>query len=235
MASTKEGICILCQLPKTLCQSHIIPEFCHTSIYDDKHRAYSFSPVTPEKTRFMQKGLRTPLLCAECEGKINDWYEKPFRKFWIEDNALAPLACANHAILTGVPYEPFKLFHLSVLLRAAESDHPNFSEVVLGTQIDELRRMVRDRQAGPDTRYQIVCSAIEGENGAVWHDLIGPAHRIVVGDAVGFYFTFGGAQWFYYVEGTTPDIDRICLKANGTLPVVKKPWKAIEKYREAMK
>jgi hypothetical protein len=182
----------------------------------------------------MQKGLRSPLLCSECEGKINDWYEKPFRKFWIEGKALAPLVSTDHTILTGVPYESFKLFHLSILLRAAESDHPNFSEVVLGTQIDDLRLMVRNRQAGPDSRYQIVCSAIEGENGNVWHDLIGPAHRVVVVDAVGFYFTFGGAQWFYFVEGTTPEIDHICLKANGTLPVVKQPWKVIESYRKGM-
>lgn len=179
----------------------------------------------------MQKGIRSRLLCSDCECKINDWYEKPFYQFWIKNNALAPLALTDRVILRDVPYESFKLFHLSVLLRAAESDHCNFSEIDLGAQIDEVRQMVRDRQAGSDSDYQIICSAIKGEDGAPWHELIGPAHRITIDSASGFYFNFCGAQWLYITQGSNSMINNVCLKENGTLPIIMKPWKAIELYR----
>jgi hypothetical protein len=234
MATTKDGQCILCQSSTTLCESHIVPEFCHKPIYDEKHRAYTFSPVTPEKTRFMQKGIRSRLLCAGCERDINDNYEKPFREFWVDGDVLAPLATAALLILKNVPYTSFKLFHLSVLLRASASDHPNFKEVELGAAASEIRQMVREGDPGPESRYQIVCSAVGRPDGGIWHDLIGPAHRVTVGGARAFYFTFCGAQWFYYVEGTTPEVDKLCLKQSGVLPIVKKPWKVIEHYRDML-
>lgn len=232
MPNTLDNICALCQHPKPLCQSHIIPEFCYKSIYDLKHRAISFSPTSPEPKGFMQKGIRSRLLCNECECKINDLYEKPFREYWIEGDALAPFTSTNRVILKGVPYKSFKLFHLSVLLRAAKSDHPNFSEVRLSKQIlDEVRQMVHDKQAGPDSKYQIICSAIIGENGAPWRSLIGPAHPLKYCDNVsGYYFVFCGAQWLYITTGSTREINRICLKEDGTLPVIAKPYKAIDLY-----
>lgn len=225
------GQCILCQTTKFLCKSHIIPEFCYNKMYDEKHRAISYSPVTPEITQFKQTGVWSRLLCEDCEGKINDWYEKPFKKFWIEDDALAPLASADGTILTDVPYASFKLFHLSVLLRASESNHANFVEVELGAHLNVVRDMVRDKNPGSDSSYPICCLPIGKPDGSIWHAIIGPAHRIYLFNASGFYFTFAGAQWIYFVDGISSNIVDFGLKSNGLLPLVKTSMKSIELYR----
>ena len=77
----KAMICILCQQEKRLCDSHIIPEFAYADIYDDKHRAVTFSPIAPDERKFEQKGVRDKLLCTDCEGFINDHFEIPFLKY----------------------------------------------------------------------------------------------------------------------------------------------------------
>lgn len=225
-------VCILCQEPKKLCDSHIIPEFAYKSMYDEKHRAVTFAPTTPENSKYLQKGIRSELLCEGCEGFINDNYEKSFRAFWLDANALSMVEGRRAARLTGIDYTTFKLFHLSVLFRAHHSDHANFAEVNLREHEPTIRKMLLNRSPGDHWQYPVVCSAIEKPDGAVWNDLIGPAHAITVGGHQAFLFTFGGCQWFYFISCIlTPAIDKLCLKQTGELPVVKKDWLPMQHYR----
>jgi len=215
--ASNTGICVLCQFSTTLCQSHIIPEFCYKPIYDEKHRAHAFWSDNPEQPWFEQKGTRSYLLCKKCERDVNDWYEKPFREYWIGGNALAILAAANSGILTGIPYEAFKLFHLRVLLLASVSDHSDFAEVKLGPQTNEIRRMVRDRDAGPDSRFQIACAPIRKPDGKIWRELVVTPRHVLVSGARAFHFTFCGARWFYFVEGSAPELEKYHLRDDGTM------------------
>lgn len=49
--------CKLCRLEKTLCQSHIVPEFCYNETYDKKHRM-TILQADPNKKSTQQKGYK---------------------------------------------------------------------------------------------------------------------------------------------------------------------------------
>lgn len=224
--------CILCQQPKPLCDSHVIPEFAFRCLYDEKHRAVVFAPLRPENDRFLQKGLRDRLLCKCCEGLLNDNFEKPFLARWIDGNALSALDGKKAGTLTAIDYTAFKLFHLSVLFRAHHATIPNFAEVDIGSRASVIRDMLLNRKAGRQWEYPVVCSAIEKPDGGTWTELIGPAHSIMVGAQQAFLFTFAGCQWFYFLSSVlTPELDKLCLKESGELPVVKADWLAMKHYR----
>ena len=227
------AICALCQKSAKLCRSHVVPEFCYKPIYDGKHRLILVEPTDPDDNWYEQKGARSALLCETCEGFINDRYEKPFRQYWFDCDALAPLQTNPGAVLNGIDYASFKLFHLSVLFRASTSDHPNFREVNLGPHEEQIRRMLLEEDPGQGWQYPILCSAVEGSGGKVLDELVGPAHRIKLYGHWGYFFTFGGAQWFYIVSSRpAPEIKAIRLTQEGKLPVAKLPWLAVEHYQQ---
>ncbi|MEX2213494.1 MAG: hypothetical protein WD768_05170 [Phycisphaeraceae bacterium] len=225
--------CILCQLPKPLRKSHIIPEFAYRGLYDEKHRMVSFGPLSPEKhSSRLQKGLRDRLLCDGCEGFINDNFEKPFLSYFIDGNALDALKGKRVATLTRINYSAFKLFHLSVLFRAHHAMIPNFGEVYLGASESPIREMLLNKNAGKDWEFPIVCSAITQPDGEIWKDIIAPAHSVVLGSQQAFLFTFAGCQWLYFLSSVlTPEIDKRCLKESGELPIAKSDWLAMSHYQ----
>ena len=53
-----------------------------------------------------------------------------------------------------VEYEPFKLFHLSVLFRASVSTLPTFADVSLGPHEERLRNLLLARRAGPEDQFR---------------------------------------------------------------------------------
>ncbi len=232
MALGQVDLCALCRDRAELCDSHIVPEFCYRSMYDDKHRAVTFSPLDPERQRYAQNGIRSRLLCARCECLINDNYEKPFLRYWIEGDVLQPLGKERIHVLKGVDYPSFKLFHLSVLYRASASDDPNFAEVQLRPQHEErIREMLLNRDPGEHWRYPIIASAIQGSGGRVWDSLVAPAHQIRLDGHWGYMFVFAGCQWTYLVSShPTVEYSTVALAQDGTLPVAKFPLKAIELY-----
>lgn len=222
--------CKLCLNPAKLCQSHIIPEFCYKLIYDNKHRAVVVNPKNPSDQGYAQKGVRSKLLCVDCECLINDCYEKPFKAYWYDEDALAPFRAGEDAgCLVNIDYSSFKLFHLSVLFRASVSDHPNYHEVDLDPHEDNIRQMVLNQDPGEEWRYPIMCSIVEGAKGDVWDKLVGIARRIKLTGHWGYYFTFAGAQWTYIVSShPLKQFENIRLTQQGCLPVAKLPWKEIE-------
>ncbi len=226
--------CALCQKPAKLCQSHIIPEFCYTATYDEKGRASAVNPADPSDQRFVQKGVRSELLCEACERLINDRYEKPFKAYWYDGDALAPLRAGQQfAYLDNIAYGPFKLFHLSVLFRASVSDHANHHEVELGPHKDAIRQMVLKDDPGEEWRYPIMCSAIEGEGGGLWDEFVGPVHRVKHDRHWAYHFAFGGAQWVYVVSShQSKATEGRRLTKQGRLRVVKQPYMAIDHHRD---
>ena len=78
-------LCKLCNLEKTLCNSHIIPEFLWEDLYNSKHQALGVHGQGRNGWEVLQKGLREKLFCNDCEQHFNEHFEKPFRSLWIEN------------------------------------------------------------------------------------------------------------------------------------------------------
>lgn len=218
----KVGVCALCKQTRKLCESHIVPELAFKSMYDAKHRAVSFSPADFQRTkRFLQQGIREHLLCGTCENEIlNERYEKPFKKYWIDKDILKRLEGKALVILDDVDYAPFKLLHLSVLWRASVCKHFAYGQVKLDPSDEEaIRQMLLSGDPGPDTQYPITCSAII-HNGAATNIFVSPVFSHLDGERC-YRFTFCACEWIYFIGSpNAPVIRRISLKQNGTLPVL---------------
>ena len=227
----KRKVCSLCLSVRPLRKSHIFPEFCYKHIYDEKHRLISFEPGLPEEAVFEQKGYRERLLCDRCEQLLSKHYEKPFYEYWFSEAVQTQLKAKPRTLLTGINYCSFKLFHLSVLFRAAASEA--CEDVQLGSHYDNVRRMVLDRDPGAENEYPIVCSPIENpEQPGIWMDWVGAAHSVRLCSSRAYYFLFGGAQWFYCVSShDDPEIRKMCLSSKGELLVMRTPLLMIPHHR----
>ncbi len=183
-------LCKLCGQRAELCESHIVPEFLYTPLYDGKHRTIRASGDFIEK-KVIQKGLRERLLCPECEGRIGE-IERRVSAGW---ELPSPLPEPSYAIrICG--YGDLKLFLLSVVWRASISTLPEFEDVSLGRFEDEIRRRVGAQTPGPSTEFPV--------NGRL---LRSPVDQSLCGWVItspvvthhgpfdGWLFIFGGLAW----------------------------------------
>ncbi len=67
--------CALCEQPKTLCMSHIVPSFVFRWLKETSATGYLRCLQKPNART--QDGLKVEMLCKECEGRFNEW-ETPF-------------------------------------------------------------------------------------------------------------------------------------------------------------
>src|SRR5436190_22008413 len=104
--------CALCLAAKSLRRSHIVPEFMHRAMYDAKHRFFGLSSVPVKPIRLFQKGLREPLICAECEEQFSRYESYASRVFYGSDVNVASVEVGM--LLSGLDYSPLKLFLLSL-------------------------------------------------------------------------------------------------------------------------
>ncbi len=235
MATEESELCKLCLEVGVLRNSHIIPETSHLPLYDEKHRMVTFSPANPGRTGFLQKGLRQPLLCERCEQLINERYEKPFQKYWWDGHALDRIPRDDVTILDGIDYPSFKLFHLSVLFRAAASTLENFSQVRLpGRHYEQIRRMVHMGSPGRYWKYPMIATAIKGDDGEIWDALVGPAHAAFLDGYPCYVLTFAGVEWRYFVSSRRLPLSvlRLAMTEEGKLPIVRMPWGPMSVHRE---
>lgn len=193
--------CRLCLEDRTLRRSHIVPEFLHKPLYDEKHRARRLD-LGAEEPAYLQKGLRELLLCADCEQLLNDEYEKPFLAEWREGRLLPQrLLPSDIHYVTGVDYATIKLFLLSVLFRAGVSSLGAFSGVTLGPKHEaRLRTMVHQRDPGGPAEYPVVGMFTVDDAGAVLPSVASPVPYRISGHRA-YVFMFGGCEWTYFVSG----------------------------------
>lgn len=148
------GKCKLCQNTHLLRRSHIIPEFCYVE-HDTRHRLVELHREGCR--RYIQKGFRGPLLCHDCEQLLNDKYEKPAKAAWFDQRKLPPRISTAEVVVNGLDHAKFKLFHLSILWRAAVASEGEYGPVQL-SKSDEvrMRAMLRNEDPGPVTEYPII-------------------------------------------------------------------------------
>lgn len=226
--------CGLCREEAELQESHVVPEFAYSPIYDEKHKIHTVDPLLRGPSRKIQKGLREPLLCERCERFLNHRYETWFKGYWFDERPLEPLETGDRLILTVPDPARFKLFHLSVLLRADLASHRQWSEVSLGPRHRaRLTEMVLAEDPGEEYEYPIVCVAIRysKEDPRVWWDLVAPPNPARLDGMRCYQFTFGGCGWLYYVSSHRKAlVEQIALRPDGTLPVIKEEWMAFKRY-----
>src|SRR5258708_7944805 len=120
-SAAMNGICAFCNASDDLQRSHIVPEFFYG--YDDRHRLLVVKGDA-KRPRLEQNDWQDLLLCRHCEQASKDRFEKPVERMRLDTPALAQRFTSDSIELSGLMYSEFKLFHLSVLWRAAKAKGP---------------------------------------------------------------------------------------------------------------
>src|SRR5262245_8041911 len=171
MQSSIIRVCRLCLQPKALLASHVLPEFIYKPLYDNKHRMIPVIDVAGhmQRQKPMQQGVREPLLCLECEGHLNNSFERPNISLWrsmvtqqpVGNTTITALELEENITVLkfeGFDYSSFKLLLLSMLWRASVATHADYVVVDLGPHEELIRQMLYEKNPGSVDDYRcIVC------------------------------------------------------------------------------
>lgn len=217
--------CKLCGRSEPLRRSHIVPEFLYRDLYDTNRKMMGINGRGNRGWRPLQKGLREPLLCDGCEQSLNDRYEKPFLAEWVDAKLLPnPWSVAEPYDLL-VSYQSFKLFHLSVLFRAAASSLPTFNTVKLSTHHERIRRMILDDDPGQPWEYPMFGIAVRHHrDNSIVPIITRPTRKRFEGIRM-IEMAYAGVVWCILISRERREaIERISLAADGRLKLVSINW-----------
>jgi hypothetical protein len=207
--------CALCLENKELKRSHIIPEFLYETIYDKKHRLHMLSIIPDQDNSFEQKGLRERLLCGDCEQHLSVWerYASLVLKSGIPIDYYQE---GNIVYISGIDYNKFKLFQLSILWRAGISSLQFFEKVQLGKHAETIRQLLLCNNAGSSKRYGCFMFGLKYE-GKAFTDIIMQPGKIRLNGHTAYKFVFGGFLWAILVSNhdLIPPLDQCVLQPSG--------------------
>jgi hypothetical protein len=215
-------VCKLCRGPGPLLNSHIIPELCFRPLYDAKHRATEVRTGVKGR-RLIQKGKRERLLCGRCEQRLGG-YERHFSQVWFVKRPLAGKV-GDLLTLTGLDYNRFKCFHLSIMWRCSVSASSDFDTVDLGPRHNEnIRQLLLSGSGGPAWQYPLWCIAAVNRQGAIAYDVISrPGDSRLDGHRV-YYFLHSGCEWIFFVSShRNIEAEEPAFTSSGALPVLFEP------------
>lgn len=211
--------CKLCGGPPPIRNSHIIPEFAYVPVYDNKHRA-----LAPDRRKRglpqVQKGFRERLLCDRCEQRFCH-LERYFDRTWNRKNGLPDSAAGELVEVKDFDFKLYKLFHLSVLWRAAVASTAPFDQVNLGPHQRSLQSALVSEDPPPEDIYPIYAFALRyPDTSAICREFVIPP---TVGrhSGVRAYCTvFSGCAWYCFVSTQPPPFpNRYRLSQRGSIIV----------------
>lgn len=184
--------CALCKCDRELRDSHVIPEFIYTPLYDDKHRFHVLS--SGERPHgYGQKGIRERLLCDDCEEQFSK-HEKYVSEVLTGRIRVNSKREGKLVHISGLDYRHFKLFALSVLWRAAVSSRRS--------SLDPIQNLYAHNydDPGPSERYGVFIAPLVRENREDQKDLIVQPTRSRFEGHLCYRFVFGGLIWVFVVS-----------------------------------
>jgi len=182
--------------------SHIIPEWVFTDLYDEKHR-FNVMSTLPERPRPQeQKGLRERLLCNDCEQQFSR-YERYARGVVKGGEGLTVTRHPGRIEIADIDYEKFKLFQMSVLWRSGIASHRMFSRVKLGPHAERLREMLLREDPGRRTDYPCLIFGVIAQGKSI-PDFIDQPTRVRLDGLNCYRFIFCGLVWVFFVANHAP-------------------------------
>lgn len=228
------AICRLCKNDRVLRNSHIVPAFLYSDLYNAKGHMMGISGLGNRGWDALQQGIREYLFCDACEQLINDCYEKPFLKQWVEAKPLPDPWVVKDVLWIDVDYSSFKSFHLSVIFRAGVSSLPMFSEVSLGLHEERIRQLLLSRNAGSAWQYPLFAYAVVHHRTNRLIQMVSKAQRSKYGGRICYGIMYGGAQWWICVSSDkNHEFQKAALQPSGRMPFTAVPWNEVGVIQEA--
>ena len=209
--------CKLCQQNKPLCRSHIVPEFLHGAMYDEKHRFFGLSSVPARRIQLFQKGLREFLLCEDCEQQFGRYEQYASRVFY----GGTPITGSLHkktVTLEDLDYKPLKLFFMSLLWRFGVTSIEYYKGASLGPHEERLRNMLQAEDPGNYDAYPCLVVAVSLDGKHIPDLIVPPALARIDGHWIWSLVVAGFLLTFYVSSHTPPDVlYPAFLKPDGTM------------------
>jgi len=192
----------------------------YEAIYDAKHRFVTFRR-DGDRPQVKQKGLREPLLCDDCEGRIGQW-EKYVAEVWrgVEHT---PFKREGNVVTLTVDYARLKLFQMSVLWRAAIASDSFFEKVVLQRKDEEsLRKLLLASDPSSQNRFGCMMTALVDGTGPVEKIIVQPTY-VHIDTCLCYRFVFGSLMWTHVaVDRVPPSMKFAFVQKDGTAHVLMK-------------
>lgn len=199
--------CRLCDVEKPLRESHIIPRFFYKPMeWNEKNFRYQILRTHSDNIITDQGGIKERLLCEDCE-QIFSRFENYINRTLYGGIELTFRNLSNRRwLISGLHYNKFKLFQLSILWRASVSSQEFFESVRLGVKHEtQIRQMLLNQDPGPPEKYACILVAVIFEGNAIDDFMLNPTcvkhegHRVC-------RFLFGGFAWAYFISShSIPD------------------------------
>ncbi|RYZ84547.1 MAG: hypothetical protein EOP04_17800 [Proteobacteria bacterium] len=166
-------------------------------------------------------GRSEHLLCEHCEGRISKW--EKYAADWLYNRALVPAVeseSESGTIYSGIDYEKFRLYCLSVLWRMAESSISFYEGVRLQASDAELIRKALMAEDPMDGSFPVCLFRIIGPNGELFPATVQP-YQTVSARHTSFHLITNGFAHDFWVRGYEhlPYVKECSLKRDGRLAV----------------
>lgn len=228
--------CRLCMNDRELRHSHIVPEFLYANLYNTKNHMMGVNGHGRRGWKALQNGAKEHLFCESCEQHFNEYFEKPFRKLWVDNCPLPDPWITNDVHWITVDYETFKLFHLSVLYRAGVSTLPTFAAVQLGPHKEKLRQLLLTRNPGEYFQYPVFGYAVVHHKTNRLIQMVSQAQMSRFGGRRCYGILYGGSEWWICVASDrNPEFEQAALQSDGRMPFAAVPWNEVAVIQEASK
>ena len=210
-------ICALCLLERPLRRSHIVPEFMHGQMYDDKHRFFGISNIESKTNKLFQKGLREELLCADCEQHIGR-YERYASRVFYGRGEISASPMVGGLLLKSLDYKLLKLFFLSLLWRFAVTKLEQYKGADLGPYTERLRQLIAKDEPGDVLTFPCMVTAVTMDCKHIPDFIVRPANTRLDGQRV-WNFVVAGFLFSFFLAKTTPprELHPAFLQPNGIL------------------
>ena len=137
-------VCKLCKENKLLVDSHILPEFLYSPLYDEQHKFNFLSMNEGKVIKQLKIGVYEKLLCKKCDNIIIGQYENHASKILFGDGKKEIEITKNNYghLIKGLDYKLFKLFQISLLWRVSIATRSEIKNINLGPHQEKMRLML---------------------------------------------------------------------------------------------
>jgi hypothetical protein len=163
--------CKLCGKDRKLVRAHIIPKSLWKPLFDDAQPPQAHSHASTVYSKKSPVGVYdTGIVCGECESIFSPWDDYA-QKLLLANPSEEKYVVKNGQkiayVETDFDYAKLKLFFISLLWKAAVSNHYFFSRVNVGSFEPQLRKMIlKGDPADPDT-FAIMMAKCEDRLGTI--------------------------------------------------------------------
>lgn len=223
--------CLLCgKQAKLLRKSHIIPNFMYRGLFDEHNRMYALDLNDRQHSKYVQTGYYDKyLLCHTCDNKLLGGLERYAALLLYGGQSKT----ANHRItkevlneemdilhVSGISYEKFKLFLLSILWRAHISRNRFFKNIELSDLEPTIKGLVLRNDPGPYEMFRIAILGIRRSDGSLANLIVDPDLKRD-GEFHFAHFIINGMIYFIELKPGSGFhlFDNFSLSPNGVLKV----------------